>query len=359
MSVQIVLMFIGGLALLVLGGDWLVRGSARLAVAIGITPLVVGLTVVAFGTSAPELAVSVQASIGGQADLAIGNILGSNISNILLILGLSAVFAPLVVSQQLIRLDVPLMIVVSIVAFGLSLDGRVSTWDGWFLVAALVAYTVFAIVNSRKETKKIHEQYEKEFGEKPEAAERAHLGKDLFLIVIGIGGLVLGSKWLVTSAVAVARFFGVSELVIGLTIVAIGTSLPELATSVVAAMKGQRDIAVGNVVGSNLFNILSVLGLTAVVVPLGIPVPSAALTFDFPVMIAVSIACLPIFFIASGIQSRISSRPSFSTSGIRDDPIPRSGRTIRRTSWGSAETNVMLFAPRSRPNTRPLRRAAR
>ena len=295
-------MFVGGLAFLVLGGDWLVRGASRLAVSIGITPLVVGLTVVAFGTSAPELAVSVQASIGGQADLAIGNILGSNISNILLILGMSAVVAPLFVSQQLIRLDVPLMIGVSIVAFALSLDGRVSTWDGWFLVVALVAYTGFAIVNSRKETKKIHEQYAKEFGERPADESRSTMGKDLALIAVGIGGLVLGSRWLVISAVSVARYFGVSELVIGLTVVAIGTSLPELATSVVAAMKGERDIAVGNVVGSNLFNILSVLGLTAVVVPNGVPVPMAALTFDFPVMIAVSIACLPIFFVGSRID---------------------------------------------------------
>ncbi len=302
MSIQIVLMFIGGLALLVLGGDLLVRGAASLAVSIGISPLVVGLTVVAFGTSAPELAVSVQASIGNQTDLAIGNIIGSNISNILLILGLSAVVAPLVVSQQLIRLDVPLMILVSAGAYALSADGRISTWDGWLLVAILVAYTVFAIRKSRKETRLIHQQYEDEYGEKPAGSENVTPVKDVALIVVGIAGLLLGSRLLVKSAVEVAVYFGVSELIIGLTIVAIGTSLPELATSVVAAMKGQRDIAVGNVVGSNIFNILSVLGLTAVVVPLGVKVPHAALTFDFPVMIAVSIACLPIFFIGSNIS---------------------------------------------------------
>lgn len=302
MSIYVILMFIGGLVLLVLGGDWLVRGASSLAMSIGITPLVVGLTVVAFGTSAPELAVSVQASIGGQPDLAIGNIIGSNISNILLILGLSAVVAPLFVSQQLIRLDVPLMIGVSIVAYGLSLDGRVSTLDGWLLFVALIAYTVFAIRKSRKETRRIHEQYEREFGEKPEEAKHSTPARDLLFIAVGIGGLVVGSRLLVTSAVEVARYFGVSELIIGLTIVAIGTSLPELATSVVAAMKGERDIAVGNVVGSNLFNILSVLGMTAVVVPLGVKVPQAALTFDFPVMIAVSLACLPVFFVGSSIN---------------------------------------------------------
>jgi cation:H+ antiporter len=301
MSWLTIVMFAAGLSLLVLGGEWLVRGASKLAVAIGISPLVVGLTVVAFGTSAPELAVSVQASIGGQGDLAIGNIIGSNISNILLILGLSALVAPLVVSRQLVRLDVPLMIIVSVVAFVMSLDGRISTFDGWVLFGGLIVYTAYAILSSRRETRRAREE-SGDLGTPHEENSPRKLFVDVLLILAGIGLLTLGSRWLVISAVEIARFFGVSELVIGLSIVAIGTSLPELATSVVAALKGERDIAVGNVVGSNLFNILSVLGLTAVVVPLGVAVPAAAIAFDFPFMIAVSLACLPIFFTGYRIE---------------------------------------------------------
>ncbi len=288
--------FAAGLALLVFGAEVMVRGATRLAVDFGISPLVVGLTVVAYGTSAPELAVSVQASLAGQADLAIGNVIGSNISNILLILGLSAMAAPLVVSQQLVRLDVPLMIGVFGLMWIMALDGSVSTIDGTILFAGAIAYTVFAIRKSRKENRAVQEEYEKEYGASGTEPERSPLLRNISLVVVGIAFLGLGSNWLVESATTIARVFGVSELVIGLTIVAIGTSLPELATSVVASIKGERDIAAGNVVGSNLFNVLSVLGLTAVVVPTGIPVASSVLSFDLPIMFAVALACLPIFF---------------------------------------------------------------
>ena len=303
MTVWTLIMFIAGLAVLVAGADVLVRGASRLAFAFGISPLVVGLTVVAYGTSAPELAVSVSASLAGQADLAVGNVVGSNISNILLILGLSAVAAPLVVSQQLIRLDVPLMIGVFVLMFVMSIDGIISTVDGALLFAGAVGYTIFAIRKSRKETQKIRDQYEKQFGEKPaENPGKSSTARNTMLIIVGIAALALGAKWLVDSATQMARAFGVSELIIGLTVVAIGTSLPELATSVVASIRGERDIAAGNVVGSNLFNVLSVLGLTALVVPKGVPVAPSLLTFDLPVMVAVGIACLPIFFIGYRID---------------------------------------------------------
>ena len=284
-----------GLVLLVFSADFLVKGAARLATALGITPLVVGLTVVAFGTSAPELAVSVMSAFKGQADIAMGNVIGSNIFNVLVILGISAVIVPLVVNQQLVRFDVPVMIVLSFLLIGLGWDGQLSRLDGVILFACAIGYTGFLIRQSRKEgNAAVVEEYEKEFG--PAASKDPEWGKNIGLIVIGIGGLVLGSKWLVDGAVEIARHFGVSELIIGLTIVSVGTSLPEVATSIVAALKGERDIAVGNVVGSNIFNIVSVLGLASIVSPNGIAVSQAALHFDLPVMIAVAVACLPVFF---------------------------------------------------------------
>ena len=293
MTLPIVLFLLAGLVFLIWGAELLVRGASRIATAVGISPLVVGLTVVAFGTSSPELAVSVMSAFKGQADLAIGNVVGSNIFNILLILGISSVIVPLVVAQQLVRLDVPLMIGVSFLLFALGYDGNISRLDGILLFAGVVAYTIFLIRQSRKENNaEVEAEYAKEFG----AEKQGSWWKNLGLILVGLGGLMLGSKWLVDSAVAIAESFGVSELVIGLTIVAAGTSMPEVATSVVAAVRGERDIAVGNVVGSNLFNILSVIGLSSIVAPTGIQVSEAALRFDIPVMIAVAVACFPIFF---------------------------------------------------------------
>jgi len=290
-------LFVVGLVLLVGGAEWLVRGASRLAAAVGISPLVIGLTVVAFGTSAPELAVSVQSALGGQPDLALGNVVGSNIFNVLFILGIAAVITPLVVSQQLIRLDVPLLIAVSLLMYLLALDGRIGRLDGLVLFAGIVAYTVFSIVKSRRENIQVEAEYVREFGAgEPATATKHTILWNLALIVAGLVLLVLGARWLVDGAVALARFFGLSELIIGLTIVAGGTSLPEVAASSVASLRGERDIAVGNVVGSSLFNILAVLGLASLVSPVGIQVSPAALGFDIPVMIAVAVACLPIFF---------------------------------------------------------------
>jgi len=282
-----------GFLLLLGGAELLVRGAARIALSAGISPLVVGLTVVAFGTSAPELAVSMVSSFAGDGDLAMGNVIGSNIFNILVILGLSALIVPLVVAQQLVRFDVPVMIFVSILLLVLGLDGVVGRWDGMLLSAGVVAYTVFLIRQSRREGKDVAEEYESEFG----GQDKTHpWWQNLLWILLGMGGLMLGSKWLVESAVSIARAYHVSELVIGLTIVATGTSLPEVATSVVAAVRGQRDIAVGNAVGSNIFNVLCVIGFSSLIAPGGVAVSQAALRFDLPVMIGVAVACLPIFF---------------------------------------------------------------
>jgi cation:H+ antiporter len=283
-------LFAVGLVLLVFGADLLVRGSSRLAAAYGISPLVIGLTVVAYGTSAPELAVSIRSALAGQADIALGNVVGSNIFNVLFILGGAALITPLLVQAQLIRIDVPLMIAACGGLYLMSLDGRITRLDGLGLVAGALAYTAFAVVQSRREPAAIQDEYRKEYGER-----RAPQRTNLALIVGGLLLLVLGARWLVSAAVVFAQALGVSELVIGLTIVAAGTSLPEVAASFVAAARGERDIAVGNVVGSSLFNILWVLGLAAVIAPSGIAVSAPALRFDIPVMVVVALACLPIF----------------------------------------------------------------
>ncbi len=292
MSALSIALFILGIGLLVLGADLLVRGASRIALAVGISPLVVGLTVVAFGTSAPEMAVSVKAAFAGQADIAYGNVVGSNIFNVLFILGLSALVAPLLVDRQLMRRDVPIMIGASLLLPALALDGRVGRLDGALLFAGIVAYTAFSVLQSRKERAARRAETAAEMPGGPTGSSWANL----LLVLAGLGMLILGARWLVDGAVAFARSFGVSELVIGLTIVAAGTSLPEVATSVLAAWRGHREIAVGNVVGSNIFNILAVLGVTGLVAPTGVPVASQALAFDTPVMIAVAVACLPIFF---------------------------------------------------------------
>ena len=283
-----------GLVCLVGGAEALVRGAAAIASRLGIAPVIIGLTVVAFGTSAPELAVSVGASLSGEADVALGNVVGSNISNILLILGASAIVGGLAVSQRIIRLDIPLLIGASTLTLLLALDNEIGRVDGAILFAGIVAYTTWLARAARNERADVLDEYddavdalEAETGDRPLLAQIA-------LVLVGLGILVLGSQLLVGSATDIAEELGVSDLVIGLTVVAIGTSLPELATSMTAAIRGQRDIAVGNVVGSNLFNLLSVLGLTGLVSSDGIPVSDASLRIDFPVMLAATIVLLPI-----------------------------------------------------------------
>ncbi|HKL14631.1 MAG TPA: calcium/sodium antiporter [Balneolaceae bacterium] len=290
-----------GLIFLIIGAESLVRGASRVASRMGISPLVIGLTVVAFGTSSPELAVSIESALSGQSNIAVGNVVGSNIFNVLFILGVSAMIVPLVVSRQLIRVDVPLMIILSIVTLALSLDGNFSRANGLFMTVGLLIYIWFLIHQSRKEKALKEDEFKNEFG----AEEQRKSGwlKNIAMVVGGLVLLVLGSRWFVDGAVSFAQFLGVSELIIGLTIIAAGTSLPEVVTSIIAAIRGERDIAVGNVVGSNIFNIMGVLGIAGVVAPGGLTVSPALIAFDIPVMIGVALACLPIFF-TGGVISK-------------------------------------------------------
>jgi len=292
---NLLLLFAGGIGALIVGASLLVRGASSLAAALGISPLVIGLTVVAFGTSSPELAVSVQSAWSGQTDIAVGNVVGSNIFNVLFILGLSALIVPLIVAEQIVRKEVPMMIGTSLLLFVLALDGELGRAEGALLFAGVVAYTTFLIVQARREGADASADYGKEFGDAA-ATRGRHWRGQVALVLGGLVLLIVGSNWLVEAAVQVARLLGLTELVIGLTIVAAGTSLPEVAASVAAAVKGERDIAVGNVVGSNLFNILAVLGLSSLVSPGGLAVSPSLLAFDLPVMIGLSVACLPIFF---------------------------------------------------------------
>jgi len=293
-----ILLFIAGLAFLLVGAELLVRGASRLAALMGISPLVIGLTVVAFGTSAPELAVSVKSALAGQPGVALGNVVGSNIFNILFILGVSAIVVPLVVSRQLIRFDVPLMVVLSCLVLALCFNGTLSRMEGAFLVVGLLVYLVVLIRMGRAPDP----------GDAvgaPSAQDRtaAVWVRNGLYAVGGLALLVLGSRWLVDGAVAFARHLGISEVIVGLTIVAAGTSLPEVVTSIMAAFRGERDIAVGNVVGSNIFNLMGVLGFAALLSPEGMPVPASFVRFDLPIMVAVAFACMPIFF-TGGIISR-------------------------------------------------------
>ncbi len=303
-----ILLFIAGLVILILGADLLVRGASRLAAAFGVSPLVIGLTIVAIGTASPEVAVSLQAAANGQVDLTLGNVLGSNIFNILFILGITSIVAPIVIAEQLIRKDAPILLGISMLSFVLAFDGNLGAMDGAILLLLLVVYMVFAL--KQNESRKVQKEYAEEYAQKEPRTTRNSIINIVF-ILIGLGLLVLGSNWLVDSAVRIAKSLGVSELVIGLTIVAVGTSLPEVATSVIAALKGESDIAVGNAVGSNIFNLLGVLGIGALVSPAGILVSQRVLQFDLPVMVFVALLTLPVFYIDSRI-SRIEGGLLFS-----------------------------------------------
>ncbi|MCA1929994.1 calcium/sodium antiporter [Rheinheimera sp.] len=288
------IMLLVGLVLLVVGADLLVKGAARLAGSFGIPALVIGLTVVAFGTSAPELAVSVKAAYSGQAELAIANAVGSNIFNVLFILGAAAMISPLIISRQLIRQDVPIMVLVSVLAMWMTFDGSITRFEAAILAAGLVGYTWFLFRQGKANGLDTAD-------EEVEAMLKAKVPawQNLLLLVGGLVLLVLGSRFLVDSAVEIARAFGVNEAVIGLTIIAAGTSLPEVVTSVVATLRGERDIAVGNVVGSNIFNILCVLGISGLVSPVPLLAGEQMATVDIPVMVGVAILCVPLFFIGS------------------------------------------------------------
>jgi len=283
-----------GLATLLIGAEALVRGASRLSLALGVSPLLIGLTVVAVGTGSPELAVTVRATLTNRPDLAIGNVVGSNIMNVLLVLGVGALITPLRVAQQLVRLDVPLLIGASVLLQLMALGGAIGRVDGIVLLTGAVVYWIFAVRMERSETQDVQEQYEEEFGDGGTPRE-VSAARQILWMVGGLVALVLGSGWMVDGATVIATSFGVSELIVGLTVVAAGTSLPELATTVVACIRGERDIAVGNAIGSCLFNILAIVGVAGMLSSDGVAVAPAAVRFDIPVMVAAAVACLPIF----------------------------------------------------------------
>lgn len=295
---QFLLLLVSTVGLL-FGGELLVRASSRIALLLGMSSLLVGLTVVSFGTSAPELFISVQSALGGHGDIAVGNVIGSNIANTLLVLGACALVIPLSVPSQMVRKEVPIMIGVSVLFYALSFDGSISRIDGLVLVLFLAGFIYYSICTSRKDKmeKSDPDTLEEVISEN---GLESNIFWNLCLVVISLVIMSFGSRGFVSSASEIARWWGVSELVIGLTVVALGTSLPELITSLVATYRGERDLAVGNVVGSNIFNILSVLGICAVITPLSIP--SAAFQFDIPVMLFSAITCVPIMFFGRAIS---------------------------------------------------------
>ncbi|CAN5733006.1 calcium/sodium antiporter [soil metagenome] len=290
---MIVVLLLAGAVLLVAGAEVLVRSASRLATVVGVSPLVIGLTVVAFGTSAPELAVSIGATLEGRPDIAVGNVVGSNIFNVLFILGISALIMPLTVQAQLVRLDLPVMVAASVLLLALAWNGVIGRWEALMLLGGIVAYTGFLIRAGadRVETQAAHATT----GTAPAARRSLSLAGTALGAVVGLVLLVIGSRWFVDGAASLAVRLGVSDALVGLTIIAAGTSLPEIATSVLASLRGERDIAIGNVVGSNIFNILGILGMCGLIAPFGVAVAPSILAFDLPIMIAVSLLALPIF----------------------------------------------------------------
>ncbi len=305
MIVQAWFLLLMGLGFLTLGAEGLIRGSAKLARAWGISPLAIGLTIVAFGTSMPELLVTVKAVLIGKDDIALGNVIGSNIFNVLFILGACALILPLHVVPKLIKFDVPVLIVVSCLLYLVCLDLCISRLEGLLFVALLIVYTYFCFSLGKKESPQLGQEYDQEFG-----GDVALLRKprqilvNFIMVAAGLALLSFGARWLVEAAVVISRAWGVSEFVIGTTIIAAGTSLPEVATSISATLKGERDIAIGNVVGSNIYNILLILGVTGMVPAGGFIINPLSMTFDIPFMIFVAVLCYPVFRSGSAISRR-------------------------------------------------------
>jgi cation:H+ antiporter len=288
--------FLAGLIVLAGGSEVMVRGGTGLASRLGISPIIIGLTVVSIGTSMPELAIGVIAVGEGSGALAVGNIAGTNVVNLLLILGLSALLVPLALQMRTIRSELPVMAGVAVLFWLLSADGGLTRLDGLILVAGAVVYTVAVVLSARRESRRVAMEFAGEFG--PAAvvtSGRYGTIRDLAMTAGGIVVLVIGADWLVDGAVGVAREFAVSDALIGLTVVAIGTSAPELMTTIVSTIRGDRDIAIGNLIGSSVYNILLVLGITCLVPDNGIGLPETLVRVDIPVMVAVALACVPIF----------------------------------------------------------------
>ena len=278
-----------GLGLLAVGAEGLVRGSSSIALRLGVTPLVIGLTIVAFGTGSPELFISVEAAVGGNSGIALGNVIGSNISNIALILGVAAIVRPMHVRSELIKREVPIMIAITLLLWALLYDGELGRLDGILMFSGSVAYTAFAYFSARgARNSELSEDFEEVIKERTVPA-----WLDWLFVFAGLAGLLAGAKLLLSGATVIAEGFGVSQVVIGLTIVAIGTSLPELATSVVASKRGEADVAFGNVIGSNILNILCILGAAAIIRPFTM---TGLRPLDLGVFIATAVLILPLLW---------------------------------------------------------------
>lgn len=304
MQLHPALIFLAGLVVIIVGAEMLLRGASRIATLLGIRPIVIGLTVVSVGTSTPELAVGIAAAAEGRGALAVGNIAGTNIFNILFILGLSAAIRPLPLQLLSIRLDVPAMCAAALVLLLMAADGVLSRGEGLWLMAGAIGYTIALVRLSRRETPAMRREFAQEYGPasvkpRPGAAlpgsRWAHGAWNAVLLLVGMAVTVLGAELLVSGAASIAQAYGVSDAFIGLTIVAIGTSAPELATTLVATLKDDRDVAIGNLIGSSIYNVLVILGLTCVVAPAGIDVSPEILRIDLPLAALVAIVCYPVF----------------------------------------------------------------
>ena len=289
---QEILLFVGGVGVLYFGAEWLVRGSARLAASLGVSPIVVGLTVVSMGTSAPELVISVVASLGGNPDLAMGNVMGSNLANVGLVLGISAILRPLKVSTRVVTREVSVMIFITLALLPLIWNSHLGRLEGFALVTMLVFYLTFVLWTSKTEGQGTLNEYGEAATPEGGGLSSRTIARDLAFILLGVAGLVLGAFAIRQSAVALAEALGISELVIGLTLVSIGTSLPELATCAVAALRDQADIAVGNILGSNIFNIAGVLGITSIIAPLDFS--ADVLRLEYPAVMVITVLMVPI-----------------------------------------------------------------
>jgi len=287
-----ILLFTAGVGVLYFGAEWLVKGSSRLAASLGVSPIVVGLTVVSMGTSAPELVISVVASLSGNPDLAIGNVMGSNLANVGLVLGISAILRPLHVSTRVVTREVGVMIFITVALLPMIWDHHIGRFEGVLLVTMLVFYLTYALRSSKTEGTEVPHESGEDATQEGGGLSSWTIGRDVGFIVLGVVGLVLGAFVIRESALALAEAMGISELVIGLTLVSIGTSLPELATCAVAALRNEADIAVGNILGSNVFNIAGVLGITSIISPLEFS--PEVVRLEYPAVLAITILMVPI-----------------------------------------------------------------
>lgn len=288
-------LFVLGLIALIVGAELIVRCGTRVAARLGVSPIVIGLTIVSVGTSTPELAVGIESALQGNGSLAVGNIAGTNTVNILLILGLSALLRPLAIQMSTLRLDLPVITVVAVAFLLMSWNGVLTRTEGALMVSAGIIYTAVIVRSAQRESRKFREEFEREYGPKLRNNGWGEILWNTVALIAGIGIVVVGSDWLVDAAVEIARKLGVSDAFIGLTIVAIGTSSPELVTTVIGTLRNDRDIAIGNLLGSSIYNILFILGITCLVPSAGVAVEPDLIYIDIPVMTAVALVCVPVF----------------------------------------------------------------